>query len=68
MARKKEAPKPLSHLRFDFADSLENVCNQAMMLLQAVDTLIQHGDVKPSIKEILIERSKAMRDALISDD
>lgn len=68
MARKKDPPKPLSNLRFDFVDSLENVCNQAMMLLQAVDSVIQHGGLKPAINDILAERAKALRAALISED
>lgn len=68
MARKKEPPRPLSALRFDFVDSLENVCNQAMMLLQVVDSVIGQDLLKPAISEMLAERSKALRVALIGED
>ena len=67
MARKKDTPKPISHLRFDFVDSLENVCQQSIMLLQAVDTVIKHGELNDEIKGILSERSKALRESLIGD-
>lgn len=69
MARKKDPPKPLSSLRFDFVTSLENTCNQAMMLLQTVDMILQHDtNLKPGVRDILAERAKALRDALVSDE
>jgi hypothetical protein len=69
MARKKEAPKPLFELRHDFVASLENVCQQSMMLLQAVDAVLQHdSNLKPGVRDILKERSDAMRAALMSED
>lgn len=68
MARRKEPPKPMSSLRHDFVASLENVCNEAMMLLQAVDTVLQHDtNLKPGVRDILKERSAAMRAALLSE-
>lgn len=67
MAKKKVA-KPLAHLRFDFVDALENVCNQSMILLQAVETVLQHDSgIKPSVAAILKERADAVRIALIGD-
>ncbi len=68
MARKKEAPKPISTLRFDFIDSLENLCHQSIMLLQVVDSILQQDLLKPAIAEMLTERSKALRAALISEE
>lgn len=68
MARKKNLPKPLFDLRFDFVESLENVCQQAIMLLQAVDTVKQHGNLPEAINAILEERADALRNALMSND
>lgn len=69
MARKKEQPKPISALRFDFVASLENVCQQAIMMLQVVDTLVrQDTSLKPTVRDLLKERSDALRMALIGDD
>lgn len=72
MARKKEPPKPISHVRFDFVDSLENVCQQSLMLLQMVDIILQHQDAgvpfKPGVLELLQQRADALREALIGKD
>jgi hypothetical protein len=59
MARKKEPAKPLFTLKHDFVEALDNVCHEAIMLMQAVDMVIRHGDVPESIKGILVERAKA---------
>ena len=69
MNRKKEPPKPMSNLRHDFVAALENVCQQALMLMQAVDTVLQHDtNLKPGVRDILKERSDAMRAALLEDE
>ena len=68
MARKKQEPKPISSVRFDFVEALENVCGQAIMLLQAVDAVLKHGDLKEGVKQILQERHDAMKRALIGDE
>lgn len=68
MARKKEPPKPMFALKHDFVDALDNVCHEAIMLMQAVDMVIRHGEVPESIKQILVERTKAMRSALSADE
>lgn len=68
MARKKEQPKPLFGLKHDFFASVENVCHEAIMLLQAVDMVVKNGGLDPAISQILAERSKAMRAALMSDE
>jgi hypothetical protein len=69
MARKKEPPKPMSSLRFEFVASLENLCNEAIMMLHAVDTLVRQDDgVKPGVRDILRERSAALRAALLSEE
>ncbi len=68
MARKKEQAKPLFDLKHDFVDSLENVCQQSIMLLQAVDTVLRNGNLPIGVKEILAERSNAMRSALMKEE
>jgi hypothetical protein len=68
MARKKEPAKPLFALKHDFVASLDNVCHEAIMLMQAVDMVIRHGEVPESIKTILVERAAAMRSALSEDE
>jgi hypothetical protein len=67
MARKKPPIKPMSTLRFDFVDSLENLCQQALMLMTAVDTVLARVPSLPG-HDILAERSAALRAALISED
>jgi hypothetical protein len=68
MSRKKETPKPMFALRADFAASLENVCNECVMMLQMVDSLIQLGNLTPNLKAMLIERRGKMRAALMSEN
>jgi hypothetical protein len=68
MPRKKETPPPLFRVRHEFFASVEAVCHQATMLLTALDTVLNHGDLKPSIKEALTERSEALREALMGPD
>lgn len=73
MAKRKEPPKPLSRVRFDFVDALENVCNQSLMMLQAVDMLIRPGNgiaehIPDPVRQTLAERGAALREALIGGD
>lgn len=69
MARKKEPPKPIASLRFDFAESLENVCHQAIMMIQAISAILQHdSEMAAASRDILKERHDALRDALIGKD
>lgn len=75
MAKKKQPAKPMSNLRFDFEDSLENVCNRSLMLVQAVDMTLeavnselQHATLPESIKTILKERADGLRAALIGEN
>ena len=69
MAVKKKAVKPLSTVRFDFVDAMENVCNEAIMMLQSVDTVLQlDTTMKPGTKEILQQRHDSLRNALIGED
>jgi hypothetical protein len=65
---KKKVVKPIASLRFDFAEALENLCGQSMMMLQAVSSLLQHGNLKPSVRKLLQERHDALRDALIGEE
>lgn len=69
MARKKDdPPKPLFSVKQDFVNALENVCGETLMLLQAVEMALRHGDVAHGVKDILTERANAMRAALVSED
>ncbi len=68
MARKKEPPKPLFSLKFDFVASLDNVCHEAIMLMQVVDSVIHMVEMPQGVKDMLIERAKAMRAALSNNE
>jgi hypothetical protein len=65
---KKPPPKAMFTLKHDFYDSLDNVLQQALNLMQAVDTAIQLGAVTGPAAEVLQKQSAAMRAALSSDD
>lgn len=66
--RKKEATPPLFDVKHKFLASFENVCQQATMMLTVAATIIQHGDLKPATKEVLAERTKALRDSLYAQE
>lgn len=69
MARRKEEPKALFDLKHDFYTSLDNAAQQAINLIQAVDQAINLGGVKEGpLSDLLKERSKALRTALMSED
>jgi hypothetical protein len=72
MARKKEPPKPLFALRHDFVASLENVCNECIMMLQAVEMVTRESvpnvSIPGPVRELLKERVQALRAALMSED
>jgi hypothetical protein len=64
----KKQPKPLFSLRHDFEASLENVCGEVIMLLQAVETVLQYDDKLPAgVQALLAERAAATRAALMSE-
>jgi hypothetical protein len=68
MARKKDPPKPMFSLKHDFVASLDNLCNECIMMLQAVETVVRDDDkLVPGVRDILRERCKAFRAALSSD-
>lgn len=65
----KKPPKPLFGFKHEFYDSLDNALQQAMNLMQAVDQAIEFNAVKPdSMRDLLKERSAAMRAALMPAD
>ena len=73
MARKKDPIKPMFALRADFVASLENLCHECMMMLQAVemitgDGLPDHVKIPDAIRETLKERAAGLRAALSSED
>lgn len=58
----------MSALRHDFVASLENVCQQSLMLMQAVEMVIEKDSgIRPQIREMLSERAEALRAALLSN-
>jgi hypothetical protein len=67
MARKKRQAKPLFEANCDFMDSLINVCHQAVLLLDAIDTIMQQ-ELPAGVVDLLDERRQALRAALISDE
>lgn len=69
MARKKDPPKPMFALRFDFVASLDALCGEATMLLNALETVLKHdASLKPGVKDLLDQRCKALRAALFLGD
>ena len=69
MSRRTAEPKPMCALQHDFMIALKNLCDEANLMLLLVETLIMHGEVNPpGTKEILIERAKALRAALMSSN
>lgn len=68
MARKKAPPPPLFDLRHAFVASLENVCNEAVLMLGAVETILRHDDqIKAGARDLLRARVAALRSALMSE-
>ena len=65
---KKQPPKPLFSLKADFYESLDNVAQQGIMLITAIETVMHHTEIPKGVKELLVERVKAFRSALSSDD
>lgn len=68
MARKKDPPKPLFALKQDFYDSLDNVSQQGIMLIQAIEMTVRSGALPKPMADVLTERVAAFRAALVSED
>lgn len=68
MARKKEPTKPLFTLKHDFVAALDNVCHEAIMLMQTVDAVAEFTELPEPLRVRLTERSRAMRAALSAED
>lgn len=64
--KKKEPPKPLYPLHHEHADSLQNVLNEATMLLNTIDVIKDSKviDMPEPIRDRLVERCRALRAAL----
>lgn len=67
MARKKEPTIPLFGLKHDFYASLDNMTQEALNLMNALETALDLGKVHPTAAEILRERLKAFRATLTED-
>jgi hypothetical protein len=65
---KKETPKPLFSLKRDFYASLDRVAQDGIMLIQTVETILQHGKDKIPAADILEQRLAAFRSALSRDE
>lgn len=61
---KKTPPPPLFSLKHEYVASLEVVLAEATMMLTAVETVVQHGDLKPAVREVLNERAAKLRAAM----
>lgn len=65
----KKEPKPLFGLKHDFYESLDNVLQQTITLMQCVDQALDlAGDKIPEpIRDLLKVRSEALRKALMNE-
>jgi hypothetical protein len=68
MAKKKKDVRPFFELRFDVSETLEALANELMMTIQALDTVIKHGDLNEHTKEILSARVYALKTVCMSRD
>lgn len=68
MARKKETPKPLLAFKHDFYDSLDNVLQRGINLIQAVEMVVQMGGLSEALKKPLQENCTAFREAVFTKD
>jgi hypothetical protein len=68
MARKKDPAKPLLAVKGDFIAALDNLMHESLMLTQAVDMAIQHGQLPETTAGILRERITAFKAALFTGD
>jgi hypothetical protein len=67
MARKKEQPKPLFTLKHDFYASLDEVAQRAIVLIQAIESALDLGQIGDAAKPIVREHLDAFRKSLLSD-
>lgn len=67
MARKKQEAEPLLAHKHAFVESLDNVVQQSIMLLSAIDTILVH---EPGLKgaDILKERVAAFRKSIFNEE
>lgn len=68
MAHNKEQPKPLFQLRGEFHDSLENATGKLIVLMQAVGTALDLGQIKSATEPIVRKALDEMRAAVMSED
>jgi hypothetical protein len=67
MAIKKDV-KPLNAMRHDFVAALENVTQQSIMFLTAVETAARHGRMGESTRDVLEKQAASFRKALFGED
>ena len=67
MARKKDPPKPLLSLKFDFVESLDNLTQQAVNMVQMVELVVDHGNLPAPVKEKLAEQLAKFKAALFQE-
>lgn len=68
MAKPKEKAKPLFTLKHDFYASVDNVAQEGIMLIQAIEMALRHGKLPEAAAEILKERCDSFRAALSAND
>ncbi len=68
MAKAKEKPKSLFALKGDFNASLDNVCHEGIMLIQAIEMALRADKIQGEAGAVLKERAAAFRAALATDE
>lgn len=68
MAKAKQKPKALFTLKQDFYDSLDNVAQEGIMLIQSVEMTLRLGGLSDEASKILKERISSFRASLSSDE
>lgn len=66
MGVKKE--KPLRPAISDLLVALHGVMNQGCLLVSVLETVLQHGSIDGRVKDMVVERTKAFREALYGSE
>lgn len=68
MAKKSKTIRPFFALRWEMADTMEALTNELLMLIQAIETAIQLGDMNDAAKKLLSERVEALKKICIAEE
>jgi hypothetical protein len=65
---KKNPPKPLLTVKFEFVEALDNVVAQSINLITLCESILEHEQIKTKgIADMLRERLDAFRKAMLTD-